>query len=239
MFKIAATRILELKTGWAMLHKGNPVAGIVETAGEYLEDAVEQLAEMVPPGSIVVELGGPFGIASTRFARLVGDSGKVYALAADPAGFRNLCANLAMNRIRNVKPLEIFQAPDHRNAEFSANRALLGRIGRVPVDFDLALLGETACQLIFSTLSTRQFLPIVRSSTAFIAQAKPVVAFKNDGDDASAALQKILTQAGYQLFSQETTLVREDNHFGEDIGQLPTITMTVALNRALLDALPT
>lgn len=238
MLKIAASRILELKTGWAILNKRDPAANLVETTGEYLDEAINLLASMLPQGSVVVELGGTFGIVSTAFSQIVGAHGKVYALAAGPANFRNLCANLAMNQVRNVKVLEILQTPDHRNVEFFGNQHLLEKIGRVPADFDLARLGEAHCQLVFSTLPASQTLPVIQQSLSFITRTKPIVAFRADGDESTAAVQALLTQAGYQLFVQEVSLARSENYFAENLARVETMTMHIALDQAALDSAP-
>ena len=58
----------------------------------------------------VVDVGANIGDLTVPMSRMVGDSGRVYALESNPEIFNVLCANLALNSIFNVKPINAFVA---------------------------------------------------------------------------------------------------------------------------------
>src|SRR5207253_1370623 len=56
----------------------------------------------IRPGHIVVEAGANVGVHTLVMARLVGETGMVYAFEPHRLVFQALCANVALNSITNV-----------------------------------------------------------------------------------------------------------------------------------------
>ena len=74
----------------------------LELYGEWCEAEIELLAQVVKAGDVVLDVGANIGTHAVSFARMVTDSGMVVAFEPQRLVFQNLCANLALNSLRNV-----------------------------------------------------------------------------------------------------------------------------------------
>src|SRR5688572_22813961 len=61
------------------------------------------IESMVKPGMVAFDLGANLGYYTIMMARLVGDSGRVYAVEPFPDNFRLLGENIRRNRLDNVQ----------------------------------------------------------------------------------------------------------------------------------------
>src|SRR4051812_26232890 len=78
------------------------VGGSLAKYGEFSVAEQEVFAQMVRPGSVVVEVGANIGAHTVLLARLVGRDGEVHAFEPQRIVFQALCANLALNQCTNV-----------------------------------------------------------------------------------------------------------------------------------------
>jgi FkbM family methyltransferase len=62
----------------------------------------ELISSIIKPGSVVLDIGANIGYHTLLFAKLVGQSGKVFAFEPDPANFRLLEKNVSVNGYPNV-----------------------------------------------------------------------------------------------------------------------------------------
>jgi FkbM family methyltransferase len=60
---------------------------------------------LLQPGDVVADVGANIGYESLLASRLVGPSGRVIAIEAEPATFEKLQSNLALNGVQNVRAL--------------------------------------------------------------------------------------------------------------------------------------
>lgn len=100
--------------------------------GVYDPAFVRFLERSITPGAVAVDVGANIGIFSVRLAQLVGPSGSVLALEADPDIHRILQENLDMNYVSGwARALEVAayssssQLTFHRTARFRGNGSLL------------------------------------------------------------------------------------------------------------------
>ena len=70
--------------------------------GEWCEAEIDLLSQVLKPGDVVLDVGANIGCHTVPFAKLVGESGRVVAFEPQRLVFQNLCANLALNALRNV-----------------------------------------------------------------------------------------------------------------------------------------
>ena len=70
--------------------------------GEFSQAEQELFAQLVRPGSLVVEAGANIGAHTVHLSRLVGRAGAVYAFEPQRIVYQTLCANLALNQCINV-----------------------------------------------------------------------------------------------------------------------------------------
>ena len=64
----------------------------------------------VQKGDIVFDVGANIGDLTVPLAGIVGPTGRVYAVESNPDTYHVLCANLALNGIRNTKAVNAFVA---------------------------------------------------------------------------------------------------------------------------------
>ena len=71
--------------------------------GEYAEDGNRFFSSSLGPGSLAVDVGAHIGCHTVFMAKQVGPGGAVFAFEAQRVIFQNLCANLALNGLSNVR----------------------------------------------------------------------------------------------------------------------------------------
>lgn len=76
------------------------------------------LRSFLRPGMTYVDAGANLGEFVVRAARRVGPRGRVYALEAAPGTFANLQYNIALNRLRQVRPMCVAVADSDAPQQF-------------------------------------------------------------------------------------------------------------------------
>lgn len=75
--------------------------------GQWEPAITRWIASRLRPGDTFVDVGAHLGYYALLAARLVGEHGQVIAIEASPKNFAALRANLARNRVGNVRPLNV------------------------------------------------------------------------------------------------------------------------------------
>jgi FkbM family methyltransferase len=83
-------------------HCDQYVGGSLASYGEFSELEAQFFSNLVRQDMVVVEVGANIGAHSVHLAKLVGAKGKVIAFEPQQVVFQMLCANLALNDIKNV-----------------------------------------------------------------------------------------------------------------------------------------
>ena len=83
------------------LHDG-VIGNLLVRGKEWEPNVTTVLARIVKPGDIVLDLGSNYGYHTIDLAKIVGDTGKIYAFEANPLTYTLLQNNLDLNRIKNV-----------------------------------------------------------------------------------------------------------------------------------------
>jgi len=73
----------------------------------YEPDVTAIIERICRPGFIVLDIGANVGAHALRFAKIVGDMGKVIAFEPMDYAFQKLLANIALNSFSNIIPLRI------------------------------------------------------------------------------------------------------------------------------------
>ncbi len=196
--------------------------------GEYGEIEAHFLLQLITgPGSIV-EIGANIGSHTVVLARQAAALGaKVIAFEPQPIVFQNLCANLALNGITNVRawpqacgarPETVFFAqPDY---------ARQGNFGGVSMQTVLApghvavpcvrlddVIGDEQVSLI--KLDVEGFeLSALHGAVQTLQRCRPTLYMENDRVDNSRALIEWLWAQGYRLWWHVSRLYNPHNHFG-------------------------
>ncbi|MGA7800093.1 MAG: FkbM family methyltransferase [Gammaproteobacteria bacterium] len=83
-----------------------PIGDALQAYGEWAQAEIEFLAQFVPPGGVVIDAGANVGTHTLALSSIAGDSGRVYAVEAQPQVFEVLTRNLVQNAIRNVRAFD-------------------------------------------------------------------------------------------------------------------------------------
>jgi FkbM family methyltransferase len=70
--------------------------------GEYDINETKLIEDSLRPGDVVLDIGANIGYYSLTAAKIVGDSGKVYAFEPDPLNFALLQKNIECNNYKNI-----------------------------------------------------------------------------------------------------------------------------------------
>lgn len=90
------------------------VSALIWRFGVYEWSTTILLARVLRSGDSFVDIGSHFGYFTLLSARLVGDTGKVFAIEAMPETYQRLERNIALNRLKNV---QAFNTAAHSRTE--------------------------------------------------------------------------------------------------------------------------
>jgi len=208
----------QCKYGW-MLFYGPFIGKCFELYGQYSESEVALMRAFLREGSTVIDVGANIGDLTLPLARIVGESGKVFAIESHQDNINILCANLALNAIRNTRPIKAFVATSDR---VDTGSAVWGKFAYVSEGWStqfLALdsLELTACDLIKVDVDGKE-LDVLRSGEMQIERFRPVLYLENDVREASPELLSYLMEKlGYDLYWHSAPIFDEHNYFGNPV----------------------
>src|ERR1700692_3514722 len=109
MMQFGNLTLKQCKYGW-MLFYGPFIGKCFDLYGQYSESEVGLMRAFLREGSTVIDVGANIGDLTLPLAKIVGESGKVYAIESHPDNMHVLCAKLALNSIRNTRAINAFVA---------------------------------------------------------------------------------------------------------------------------------
>lgn len=195
--------------------------------GEFSENEVAVLSQLIRPGDTVLEAGANIGAHTVFFAKTVGPAGTV--IAYEPLRFVHqiLCANLALNELTNV------------HARHAALGDVSGQIA-VPVlnyskynNFGGLSIGEgneTAVNEMIASdtidnlnLQKLRFIKadvegmevnVVRGAVQTIQRLRPILYLENDRREKSAELIGLILSLNYRIWWHLPFLFNPNNFLG-------------------------
>lgn len=198
----------------------------IENYGEFSECEVKLFRECLTFGGVVADVGANIGCHTLAFSRLVGETGFVFAYEPERYNFYTLCANLAINNLKNV---------------YAFHKALGCAIGRIAVpelDFErtvnfggLTLDADyTHCphyDVELGTLDDCKFKSldfvkidvegmekvVLDGATETIERLRPILYVENDRQEKSEELLKKLKSMNYIIYEHQTPLYNFDNYY--------------------------
>ena len=227
-----SVRVKECRHGtFAYLTRDQFVGGSLDQFGEFSEGEVAVLRSALGPGGVAVDVGANIGALTVPMADLVGPSGMVVAFEPQRVVFQLLCANLALNGIRNVQALNaaagsapgVIEVPalDYEDRGNFGGITLAGGMAaqpavtlaappdRVPV----RPLDELALKrLDFLKIDVEGMeADVIAGAESTLKRCRPTLLVENDRDEKSPALIKALLDRKYRLFWHLAPLWRADN----------------------------
>jgi FkbM family methyltransferase len=103
-------RLIEVETEVGLLwleREGELLTRTVLETGRWQPDVSDLVARLVRPGMTVIDAGANLGFVSVQASKLVGPTGRVYCIEADPSNIPILRANLWRNGCANAKVLPV------------------------------------------------------------------------------------------------------------------------------------
>ncbi|MET0272220.1 MAG: FkbM family methyltransferase [Phenylobacterium sp.] len=198
----------------------------LEVYGEFSWSEARLLERLVQPGQTVVEVGANIGAHTVLLARRCAP-GLVYAFEPQQRVFQLLCANLALNDIRNViarpeacgeEPGEVIvPAVDYGAAlnfgGLSVQAADSGVLGhRTPLT-RLDDLPLEACHLL--KIDVEGFEPeVLRGAVAMIARFRPLIYVENDRPAQQQEVISLIAAMGYRQYWHTPPLFNPQNAKG-------------------------
>jgi len=194
--------------GW-MLFSGPYIGKCFELYGEYSESEVALMRALVRPRHVVVDVGANIGDLTLPLAQMVGPEGRVHAIESHPDNFNVLCANLALNQMTNVNPINAFV----RKSETAEVRPHFVRAGTEPQIVAIDDLGLTRCDFIKIDVDGNE-LDVLLSAEATLTRFRPVLYLENDVREKSRPLLAFLLQERYALYWHLAPIFSANNFFG-------------------------
>lgn len=213
--------------------------------GEYSELELCLLLQLAKSAnSTVVEVGSNIGTHTIPLAKAL-ESKDIELIAFEPQQFifQNLCANLALNNISNVRTFPFACGDKSETVWFKkVNYQKFGNFGGVKMHEDEARPKSSAyptqvvrCVKLDDVLDTVKISilkidvegfeqKVLVGAKNLISINRPVIYVENhDSLESSTSLIEYLWQLGYTLYWHLPKLINPDNFFGNKANPYPTI----------------
>ena len=211
--KIGDKLLSRCRYGW-MISTGPFIGKCFELYGEYSESEVSVFKTYVTLGDYVIDVGANIGDLTLPLSEIVGATGKVFACESHPEVFNVLCANLALNDVKNVKVINAFIA-DNPNVDTAS--AVWGKYAYVSEKWEPAFVALD--KLNFEKLNFLKVdvdgseLAVLQSGVESIKKFRPVLYFENDTKEKSQPLLAFVLGLGYRIFFHPAPIFQPDNFY--------------------------
>lgn len=234
-------RLVESRHGWMLANEHDAYLGLaLITYGECCDIEVSFLLGVLEqcPGD-VVEVGANVGTHTVPMAKLLAARGdRLWAFEPQPFIFQNLCANLALNGLVNVRatPEAVgatvttvqFEEPAYASpGNFGGVRMWadpVGKPGFTPVRCGTldTMVGVEHVGLIKVDVEGFE-LAVLQGGERTIQEQRPVLYVENDRVEGSVALIEWLWAHDYRLWWHTPMLFNPANFFGVDKNLYPQV----------------
>lgn len=204
--------------------------------GEYSEAECRLLCSLLPRAGVVADVGANVGAFTVPLAKRAGREGRVHAFEPQPMVFQNLCANLALNGLRNVYAYNaacgaeegsiVFPDIDY-GVETNFGGVSLDRLPKVAQGQNVGI--RTIDELDLPRLDLLKIdaegmeVEVLKGATATIARTKPLLYLENDRLERSEELIALVQSLAYRLWWHLPPLYSADNWFQEAENEWPGI----------------
>lgn len=208
----------------------------LELYGEYCEHEVQLFSQFVKPGMNVWDVGANIGALTVPLAKLVGKSGSVCAFEPQPVVFHNLCTNVSINSLQQVRCLPFALASETGRLKVPLqNYSATGNFGAVSF-MKLSALSEQQVEMRspddLDYLPTPDFIKVdvegmevqvLKGLASLIKKKPPILYMENDRIELSKELIETLWDFGYSCYWHITPYFNADNYLGAVQNAWPNI----------------
>jgi FkbM family methyltransferase len=188
--------------------------------GEFSQGEFNLFQEVVPEGGVVVEAGANIGAHTLGFARLVGESGKVYAYEPQRVVFQALCGNIALNSLTHVWAYQVALGDKQELVYLSqVDYHEKNNPGGVTIDGSPHGVGVMSLPLNDLSLERVDLIKadvegyeskVLKGAEETIARCRPFLYVENDRGDPQILIDQIKA-LGYDLWWHKPPLFNPDN----------------------------
>ncbi len=230
IYQLAGTqRMIEGRHGnFIYNHNDLFVGKALELYGEYGEHEVQLFEQLVRSESVVIEVGANIGSQTIALSRLVGERGLVYAFEPQPIIFQNLCANLSVNSLKNVRAFPFacgdssgyvtIPAIDYESeGNFGGVSMQVGKEeGEVVtlVKLDSWFEANNVSLIKIDVEGMEQ--SVISGLEKTIDRCKPFIYVENDRVNNAEALIEFIWSLSYKCYWHTPTLYNKNNYYNND-----------------------
>ena len=188
----------------AHLPDERPASRSLEHYGEWAAEDQSLLEAVVKPGDCVLDAGAGIGVHAMALARLVGASGTVHAVEPRARDFQLLCANAALNGLRQLK--------------VHGGELRFGDSGDASLAQVLAALGpDTLPRLTLIKFEGRDGGELVFDALAgLVSRDRPWLFIENADGESNAALIERLFNLDYRAWWHAVPYFNPANYYREN-----------------------
>jgi FkbM family methyltransferase len=201
------------------------MGGSLQKYGEFSVGELEVFAQLVGPGSLVVEVGANIGAHTVELARLAGADGEVHAFEPQRIVFQALCANLALNQCTNVfaRQCAVGETTGTINVPplDPAVRTNFGGVSLQGVAFGesvplvtLDSLDLPACRLLKVDVEGME-VEVLKGAIGLVDIHRPLMYLENDRVERSEELLSLVKQLSYEAYWHFPPVYNPNNYFGD------------------------
>ena len=199
------------------------VGRAMDIYGEWSESELACLGQILKGDDVVIDVGANIGTHTVFFSKKVAAGGMVYALEPQRITFEFLCANLALNGLVNVIPLQvgagdlpgetIVPTLDPSIVQNFAGLNIEGHsAGDLVKVLPLDALELKRCNLIKIDVEGME-LKVLRGAERTIRNCRPFLFVENHTPEGSPEMLQMLSELGYDCWWQIASYYNPDNFF--------------------------
>lgn len=216
--------IKECRIGMMMYNVNDLIGGRgLDLYGEAKWSDVELLGQILHAGDVVVDAGANIGNHTVFYAKKVSPGGIVYALEPQRFTFEILCANLALNSLVNVIPMQVGAGEINGNLSVPLlNPTVVQNFGAVSLEnhssgdiikiITLDSLELKRCNLIKIDVEGME-LKVLQGAENTIKTHRPFLFVENNNIKGSPETVQKLYDLGYNCWWKIAHHYNQNNHF--------------------------
>ena len=215
------------------------IGQMIEMYGEYSDYEVEAFKKIVKEGDVVLELGANIGAHTVPLAKLVGDTGQVFAFEPGHDTYAMLHRNVNQNhlahivRVMGVAALDrvvsnvpvVLECPtpnypklDYNDNPHAKDLKATATCNGITIDsLDLPRVDFVKIDIDGTELAA------IRGMRETIKRCRPILMIENEIKDKAGPLVAEIVELGYRGWSYRPPLYRADNHAGNPKNLWPGI----------------
>jgi FkbM family methyltransferase len=191
--------------------------------GEWCNSEIDSLGQLIRKGDVVVDIGANIGTHTVFFGKAVTQEGKVFAFEPQRVIFEFLCANIALNGLINVKPMNmgVGEKNDKLNVPV-LNPAVAQNFGGFGIQgheqgdvvdiIPLDQLELERCNLIKIDVEGME-CSVIKGAEKTIKKCRPYIFVENNSPDGAPELIKTLINDDYECWWHIANYYNPNNYF--------------------------